>query len=235
MRDRQSNNHNVSQWAAKALEHASRISNTSPGRGSATEDEAKAARYVRDQLSRIGIDNLHTQEFNGLRSIWFFLALVFGFAILGHAAFWLLRSPLGMLPALLISLVAFTFSGFLLFRKFTFRDYPLQATLPHGPSQNVVAVLPPQKIKLQQVVLIGHLDSHRAVIWFASDQLVKVYGILSIIAIYGVFLAPLVYLLVAVTGFIRGHLDWCGISLDSLFSLVHWHDRRFRALLTWRK
>jgi hypothetical protein len=166
-------------------------------------------------LSHLGFGKLHFQEFIGLRSIWFFLAMVFGFALLGHAAFWLLRFPLGMLPALLISLAAFTFSGFMLFRKFTFRDYPLQNTMPHGPSQNVIAILPAQGEKLQQVVLIGHLDSHRAVIWFASDPLVKVYSILSIIAIYGVFLAPLVYLLVAVTGFIPA--TWFGVAL----ALVH--------------
>jgi hypothetical protein len=120
------------EWADRALSHASHITNASPGRGSATENEARAAGYVHEHLSRIGIGNLHIQEFSGLRSIWFFLALAFGFALFGHAAFWLLRSPLGILPALLISLVAFAFSGFMLFRKFTFRDYPLRKTLPHG-------------------------------------------------------------------------------------------------------
>jgi hypothetical protein len=203
------------EWADRALSHASHITNASPGRGSVTENETRAAGYVHEHLSRIGIGNLHIQEFSGLRSIWFFLALAFGFALLGHAAFWLLRSPLGILPALLISLIAFAFSGFMLFRKFTFRDYPLRKTLPHGPSQNVIAVLPAQEKAQRRVVLISHLDSHRAVIWYASDRLVKIYSILAIMAIYGVFLAPLVYLLVAITGFTAA--TWIGVAL----AIVH--------------
>ncbi|MFU8771438.1 MAG: M28 family metallopeptidase [Anaerolineales bacterium] len=215
MRDQQSDNSFFQEWAAKALEHASKITLASPGRGSATESEMKAASYVHEYLSRIGTGNLRIQEFNGLRSIWFFLALTFGFALLGHAAFWLLRIPLGILPALFISIVAFAFSGFMLFSKFTFRDFPFRNTLPHGKSRNVVAVLPAHKETRQKVVLISHLDSHRAVIWFASDLLVKAYRLLSTLAIYGVLLAPLVYLLVVITGFIP--LIWIG----ALLALVH--------------
>jgi len=202
-------------WANRALSYATEITNASPGRGSATAGETQAAGYVHKALSQIGIENLRIQEFRGLRSIWFFLALTFGLAILGHAAFWLLRFPTGMIPALLVSLAAFALSGFMLFRKFTFRDYPLRDTLPHGSSQNVVAVLPAQKEVNQRVVLISHLDSHRAVIWYANDWLVSIYRFLAILAIYGVFLAPLVYILVAITGFVAA--TWIGV----IIAIVH--------------
>ena len=130
-------------WAQRALDHAVKITNASPGRGSATRAEAQAAEYVRILLLSMGVENIRQQSFKGLRSIWLFFVLAFGLALVGHAAFWLLSQPADWQIALFISLVAFALSAFLLWRKLTFRNYPLRTSLPHGPSQNVVAVLPP--------------------------------------------------------------------------------------------
>ncbi len=187
------------QWGERALAHATQITNASPGRGSATQAEAQAAGYVRQQLSDLGLANVRVQPFQGLRSIWLFLSLAFGTALVGHAAFWLLRRSTGVYPALAVSMVAFAFSAYLLWRKLTFRDYPLRRSLPHGPSQNVIAVIPPAGEVLRKVVLVGHLDSHRVVWWFAADFLVKLYALSSPPAIYGLGLAPLLYTLAALT------------------------------------
>ena len=117
-------------WGQIALEHARtvtdqcRLAPNIPGRGSATQAEALAGHYVSEQLSSLGIAEVSEQSFSGLRSIWLFLALVFGFALSGHIAFWLLRRPLGDLPAWGISSLVFAFAGYLMWRKFTFRDYP---------------------------------------------------------------------------------------------------------------
>jgi hypothetical protein len=182
----------------RALEHASRLARTH--RGSATQGEAQAARYVQAELTRLGITDVQTQPFSGLRSLWLFLTLAFGLALVGHAAFWILRQPLGNWPALGISAAAFGLSGALLWRKFTFRNYPLRQTLPHGPSQNVIAVIPPGQQATRRVVLVSHLDSHRAVFWFASDFLVRLFALSEPVAVYGVFAAPLLYALAALTG-----------------------------------
>jgi hypothetical protein len=87
-----------------------------------------------------------------------------------------------------------------MWRKFTFQDYPLQNTLPHAPSQNVVAVLPPSGPVKRRVVLVGHLDSHRMVWWFASDLLVRLYARLLPAGFLGILLSPLFYLAAAVSG-----------------------------------
>jgi hypothetical protein len=100
---------------------------------------------------------------------------------------------------MLISLLAFGFSGYLLWRKSTFRRYPLPEAVPHGPSQNVIAVLPPQGEVRQKVVLVGHLDSHRAVFWFATDFLVKLFALSEPVALYGIFIAPMLYILALLT------------------------------------
>ena len=180
-----------SQVGLRALEHARLLAQR--GRGSATQAEADAAQTVRDTLGQLGVRDIRLQPFRGLRSIWLFLALVFGLALVGHAAMWMLRAALGEWQALVVSLVAFGMSGYLLWRKFTFRSYPLQEVLPHGPSQNVVAVIPPYGEERQRVVLVSHLDSHRAVVWYASDWLVRAYGLVSPVVVWGVAAAPLLY------------------------------------------
>jgi hypothetical protein len=191
---------NTSKWGARARSHAQTITNTSPGRGSATRGEAQAAEYVSAQLTKLGYTDVRRQAFEGLRSIWIFSSLAFGIALVGHAAFWLLREPLGEITTLIISILAFISSAYLLWRKFTFRDYPLRTSLPHGPSQNVIAVRAPAEEVHHRLVLVGHLDSHRAVLWFAYDFTVKLYTLISPVAIYGIYLSPVMYALAVITG-----------------------------------
>ena len=199
----------------RALEHARVLAGC--GRGSATPAEAAAARYVQEALAQLGIRNVRRQPFRGLRSLWLFLALAFGLALVGHAAMWMLRGPLGVWPALAVSVVAFGMSGTLLWRKFTFRSYPLQEALPHGSSQNVLAVIPPQGDVHQRIVLLSHLDSHRAVIWFASDWLVRAYTLVSPLVVGGVAAAPLFYAAWAATDW--PVLGWIGLAWGLLHFL----------------
>ena len=206
-----------SYFAQRALSHAQVLAKD--GRGSATAAEKQAAEYTQAQLKLLGVENVRLQPFQGLRSIWLFIALAFGLALVGHAAFWLLRQPIGNLLALIISSIAFGLSGYLLWRKFTFRDYPLRSTLPHAPSQNVIAVIPPVDEARRRLVFVGHLDSHRAVFWFATNFLVTLFAISAVVSIYGVFLTIPLYALSVLT-----HLQifaWLGLVLG-LFHFLSW-------------
>jgi hypothetical protein len=180
-------------WGQRASNHAQQITNLSPGRGSATDGETRAAVYISHQLETLQIGDAQTQTFIGLRSIWLFVAMAFGFALVGHAGYWLLRPALGDLPALAAFTLGFGWSAYLLWRKFTFQEVPLRRALPHGPSQNVIAKQSPSGPPLRKIVLIAHLDSHRAVWWYAHDKLVALYNILAPAGVYGVFIAPLLY------------------------------------------
>lgn len=202
---------NISQWATRAYNHARLIANASPGRGSATRFEAQAADYVQRHLAQFRFQELQRQEFRGLRSIWFFAALVFGLAIMAHLAVLLLRPGLGDWPAWLVASALFLYAFWLFYRKFTFQDYPQRLSLPHGASQNVQAVIAPTGEVQQKVVLIGHLDSHRAVIWFAADALVVAYAGLSLVAMHGLWLAPLFYGLNILSGL--DIFNWLGAAL----------------------
>src|SRR4030042_3897985 len=199
----------LSYYAQRALVYAQALARTP--RGSATIAEKQAAEYTLEELKSMGVDEVKLEPFLGLRSIWLFLALAFGLALVGHAAFWLLRGPAGNYPALLVTLLAFGLSGFLLWRKFTFRNYPLRNNLPHAPSQNVVAVIPPGGEVHRRGVLVGHLDSHRAVFWFANNFLVALFSILSVVTLSGVYLAMLVYILAVFTQI--QFFAWLGLVL----------------------
>lgn len=206
-------------WGLRALKYAIAITGLSAGRGSATQAEAQAASFVQKSLQNLGMVGVRLQPFSGLRSLWLFLSLVFGLGIVGHAAFWLLQPVSGDLVALVFMVLAFGSSGFLLWRKFTFREFPLRWTLPHGPSQNVIAILPPTEEKRQQVVLIAHLDSHRAVFWFASDFLVRLFALSSPVSVYGVYLAPALYILNLLSGW--SVFAWVGAIL-AFFHFMAW-------------
>src|SRR4030066_2395074 len=92
-----------SYYAQRALVYAQALARNP--RGSATQAEKQAAEYTLAELKSMGVGEVKLEPFLGLRSIWLFIALAFGLALVGHAAFWLLREPAGIYPALLISLL----------------------------------------------------------------------------------------------------------------------------------
>ena len=184
-------------FAEHALAHAQTVGKN--GRGSATAAERQAAEYVKAQLSSIGYQDVKFQPFLGERSLWLFIAMAFGLALVGHAAYWLLQKPLGAIPALLIAWLVFGLSGYLVWCKFTKDAYPLKQALPHAPSQNVLTVISPAQAPLKKMVLVAHLDSHRAVFWFATDLMVKIFSPIAAACLFGIYLAIPVYGLAALT------------------------------------
>lgn len=171
------------------------------------------------QLTSLGLQDVSLQPFSGERSLWLFIALVLGLALVGHAAFWLLRKPVGELPAVIIAMLAFGASGYLYWLRFTYRGSPLRNSLPQAPSQNVIARIKPTDKAQRQIVMISHIDSHRAVFWFANDFMVRLFGPFAIITILGVFLAIPVYLLAGLTQW--PIFGWLGITL-ACFHFLGW-------------
>jgi hypothetical protein len=204
-------------FAQRALAHAQMLARSS--RGSATQAEAQAGEYVQSQLKSLGVTDTQRQPFLGERSLWLFIALVLGLALVGHAAFWLLRKPMGDLPAMSIAALSFGFSGYLIWCRFSLRDYPLRRVLPYAPSQNVIVKLPPAGETQHRLVLVAHLDSHRAVFWFASNFLVRIFAPFCIITVYGIFLAIPVYVLAILTHW--QVFEWLGLFL-ACFHFLGW-------------
>ncbi len=204
-------------FAERALSHVRVLART--GRGSTTAAEKQAGEYVQEQLKSLGVRDIEVQPFSGERSLWLFIALVLGLALVGHAAYWLLRKPAGNLPALIISVLAFGFSGYLIWCRFSGRDYPLRSMLPRAPSQNVIAKLAPSGEAQRRLVLVAHLDSHRAVFWFATDFLVRIFVPISMLTVYGIYLAIPIYILAALTHW--QIFGWLGLGI-AVFHFLGW-------------
>ena len=54
-------------------------------------------------------------------------------------------------------------------------DNPLRRIVPKGPSQNVVAVVPPSAEHRQDLVLIGHIDTARTPVIFSTPRWIAIY------------------------------------------------------------
>lgn len=59
--------------------------------------------------------------------------------------------------------------------ELAFRPNPLRWFLPKGRSQNVWARLQPTRVTREQVVLLGHLDTHRTPLVFSTDRWLKLF------------------------------------------------------------
>lgn len=202
-------------WARRALQHATRITLASPGRGSATRAERRAAEDVLHQLLQLNLHTAHMQPFIGLRSLWLLVAWACGFALLGHLAFWLLRAALGDGLGWGISTGLFGWGFWLLWQRFAFQPVPGIRALPHGESQNVIARILPTGETRHKVVLTAHLDTHRAVIWFAHNALLIAYSAFIPAGLAGFVLTPLLY-----AGGLAAGSAWL-LGAGAAFALLH--------------
>ncbi len=160
------NNHHVTHW----LEHVRVLAEEIGPRGSTTEGERRGSEYCQQTLDRLGLEP-SMEPFSGARSIYVphllaSVIMLIAFAIYPLAG----RASAGAAAALsLLALVSDLM-------ELSFRDNPLRRLTPKGPSQNVVAVVPPAKEHRQDLVLIGHVDSHRSPLIFSTPRWVSVYG-----------------------------------------------------------
>ena len=79
-------------------------------------------------------------------------------------------------------------------------DNPLRRIVPTGPSQNVVAVVPPAAEHRQDLVLIGHLDTARIPLIFSSPRWLAVYKAFTTVTFVVFISQALLYVLGAFTG-----------------------------------
>jgi len=179
------------------MEHVFHFANTIGKRGSSTKKEEEAARYADSTLRRLGLESV-IERFESAPSGWYHAGLFAGLLLVSEAIFWF-GGQWGALAATAVSLVAFI--SVLL--EMAFRRSPLRWVLPKGQSQNVWArVLPTDSLK-GQVVLLGHLDTHRTPLVFSSDRWIQVYKIL-----FPVVIGSSLVLIALFAGGIFGDARW---------------------------
>jgi hypothetical protein len=138
-------------------------------RGATTSGERLAAEYCRIVLDRLGFAS-RMEPFVSARSI--YLPHILAAACI-LAAF-LIYPGYGRASAVVgFLLSALALVSLLL--ELSFRDNPLRRLLPKAPSQNVVAVVAPANQHCQDLVLIGHIDSHRTPLVFSTARWLAAY------------------------------------------------------------
>ncbi len=155
-----------------AMDHVRYLAETIGPRGSTTPKESEAACYAAQALRETDLEPV-TEPFTSARSAWYPYVLFSGLVLVGELLFWT-GERWGVIAALALAVLAIV--SVLL--ELAFRPNPLRWLLPKGHSQNVWVRLQPEGEAREQVVLLGHLDTHRTPLVFSTDRWVKLFGLL---------------------------------------------------------
>jgi len=175
----------LSRW----LEHVRVLAEEIGPRGSTTEAERQGSEYCQRVLSDLGCQP-QMETFQSARSIYqpHFLAMVI---ILAAFIIYPWAGQTSAVIALLLSVVAIA-SQLL---ELSFRDNLLRRLVPKGSSQNVVATIPAAGKGRQDLVLIGHVDSHRTPLIFKSAGWIAAFKIFISISFVLLLAQAILYLL----------------------------------------
>ncbi len=190
------------------MNHVFHLAETIGPRGSTTPEEAEAARYSARVLEEAGVEPV-TESFTSAPSAWYPYALFAGLLLVSEVLY-VAGGRWGAVAALVVALAAL--ASVLL--ELTFRPNPLRWLLPKGPSQNVWGRLPSAGEEREQVVLMGHLDSHRTPLAFSTDRWLKLYRTLVPVALVSSLLLTALFAVgIATTG-------WLWRALSAPFGLI---------------
>lgn len=202
------------------LEHLLYLSVEIGPRGSCTEGERRGHEYCRKIFEDLSYE-VYWEKFHGPLSAWHPFTLGFGTLLLAGILYYILPNG-GALVATALSLLALVS----LFLQLTFRNNPLNWILPSGSSQNVWVRAKPKSELLRNVVIIGHVDTHRTV-WAMGGKLrfllLRIIITLALIAGLGLLGIFIISLFVFFSLLKQISLLLCAIILPAIiFSL--WPD-----------
>jgi len=181
--------------AAQAVAYIYYLSEVIGPRGSTRPEEREAAEYAQGVLRHLGIEDVRVEGFESAASTWRPYVVCAFLALLAVAIYpWV--GQVSALAAALLSALAFYWA----YRELNFDSNILRRLLPKGKSQNVVGVIPPNGEAQKQVVLIGHLDSHRTPLLFRTTLMVYVFMAVVALGFLSLGVNALLYLVGAVTG-----------------------------------
>jgi hypothetical protein len=163
-------------------------------RGSTTPAEARAAEYVRGVLDALGA-NPRVESFTSAKSGWLPYVIVTFVSLVGLAIY-SLDPPLTRWVGLLLTLAAFV-CGFL---ELNLIPNPVRWLLPKGPSQNVYGVIEPVGAVTQDLLLVGHLDTHRTPLTHRTKTGLAFYEIMVKLGFISLLLLAVLYLIGAISG-----------------------------------
>ena len=189
------------------LRHVHSLSVEIGPRGSTTEGERRGAEYCQSTLNQAGLA-ARMESFTSARSIYLPHLLAAAAMLLAFVVY-----PLaGWASAGLATvLVLVSLSSELL--ELGFRDNVFRRLVPKASSQNVVATIPPAGQHRRDLVLVGHIDSHRTPLVFSTPRWVSAYQAFTTVVFVLFMLQAILYILGAIT-------QWAWIWPTSIPSAV---------------
>lgn len=190
------------------LQHIRVLAETIGPRGSTTVKEREAAIYCAQQYDTLGLSPV-IETFRSAVSI-------YHPHVLAGGSFFLAFTIYPLAPILAAALALTGYLSILL--ELGFIDNPIRRLVPKGESQNVIATLDPAGEHRSDLVLIGHLDSHRTPWIFRSQRWLDFYK--------GFTTAAFVVFSLLVIGFIAGAILrapglWGWLALAMPFVIVY--------------
>src|SRR5574341_46425 len=150
--------------------HVTYLSTQIGPRGSTTSAEKQAADYAAQVYRDLGMER-QVEEFTSAKSAWWPFALGMGVILLAEGLV-LSAGRAGAVAAAVLAVAALIS----LILELTFTHNPIRWLLPKGRSQNVSVCIEPVEQARQTLVLIGHLDTHRTPIVYASRRWFRVFS-----------------------------------------------------------
>ncbi|GAB4476308.1 MAG: M28 family peptidase [Anaerolineae bacterium] len=172
------------------FEHILHLADHIGPRGSTTEAEQQASDYCAAVYRGLGYTPA-VESFTSAVSIYHPHLLAAGAIFIAWTLY-----PLAPLFSGGLALIAFA-SDLL---ELGFMPNPLRWIVPKGRSQNVIATLPPLGEHRQDLILIGHVDSHRTPIIFRSRRWLDAYKAFTTLAAVIFAVTIVLFFVGAVTG-----------------------------------
>jgi hypothetical protein len=158
-------------------------------RGSTTPEEKRAATYAEEVYKGLGLTPI-TEEFTSAKSAWSPFTLS-TFLVLSSELIFLYGGVFGGPIASLITGIVLVS----LILELSFKTNPLRWILPKGQSQNVSAVIEPSSAVKQNIVIVGHLDTHRTPISHRSSRWFSIFNRLTTLTFISAILMLVLFLI----------------------------------------
>ncbi len=181
-------------------------------RGSTTDQEKLAARYIKGKLESNGLE-VNEERFVSPKSGWrpFFLA-----SLIGLIAIYLEpRISNNFTIMLSVVMLATTISVIL---EMHFQPNLLRLLIPKGKSQNIWARLESSENRKRTLLLVAHIDTHRTPFVFTSQRLLKLFQLATKLGMISFLLVTILFLLAGISIIEIG--NWVKYIFGPIFLLL---------------
>jgi hypothetical protein len=198
-------------YTYQALAHIRYLSEDIGGRGSCTEKEKQAAIYVAEEMKKMGVESIETEQFKAIASTYRPFGLGFAAALLGSIAallapFW---GGVGSRVAITLAACLNLMGVWAMLAETEFLNHWARWLLPKSISQNVIGTIPPNRSLRAKVVLCAHLDSHRTPVFYSSERWYAVFSLLLALTFFSMLVGTLAFGLGSLLGWLGTR--WVGL------------------------